>query len=199
MPSYITDKKVLNHQMKPGEIALLAYQTCEYWNAAIFYGKHYIDCFLDNNDDTDPWDGNAEFFPTIDKMNLISAIHHAIEGIEKLSVETEDSSLQAVLTAIYSVAPMEDIRNLRNMNEHGLSYQLGVGRHQDEYCSTVENNGYTIHTNARWTILHGDAKLFIVGNVRIDLLLLTMKDQLPAVHEKTTEIFIQAFSSIHDS
>lgn len=199
MSSYITDKKVLNHQMKPGEIALLAYQTCEYWNAAIFYCKRYIDCFLNKNDDTDPWDGNAEFFPTVDKMNLISTIHHAIEGIEKLSIETEDSSLQAVLTAIYTVAPMEDIRNLRNMNEHGLSYQLGVGNRQDEYCSTVESNGYTIHTNARWTILHGDAKLFIIGNVRIKLLLLTMKEQLSTVHEKTKEIFIQAYSSAHDS
>ena len=117
---------------------------------------------------------------------------HSSEDLEKLDYECQregDVSLQAVLQAIETVAPLKDIKNLRDMNEHSLDYLLEEGQKQDQFRSLVEKDGYTIHTTASWTIVHGDAKIMFLGKVEIDKLLLVMKEQLPFVREKTKVLF----------
>ncbi|MBQ7314470.1 MAG: hypothetical protein IJW83_00465 [Clostridia bacterium] len=100
-----------------------------------------------------------------------------------------DATFQAVLDAIEAVASLEDIKNLRDMNEHGLDYLVDKGRKQDDYRKTVEKGEYKIHTTAAWTHVHGDAQLILLGNVEIDKLLLVMKEHHSIVKSKTKEIF----------
>ena len=61
----------------------------------------------------------------VERMFLITAIYHAIEDLRKLGIEMQrrnDNSLQPVLESIQAVASFEDIKNMRDMNEHGLDY-----------------------------------------------------------------------------
>lgn len=171
---------------------LLAYQTCQWWNAVFIQAKRFIDV-LDESNGKEPWGSGGETSAFLaERAFLIMAIHHAIEDLEKLDIECQregDASLQSVFQAIETVALLEDIKNLRDMNEHNLDYLLEKGKHQDLFRSVVEKNGYKIHTTAAWTIVHGDAKAMLLGTVEIDKLLLVMKEQLPFVRKKTKEIF----------
>ena len=171
---------------------LLAYQTCQWWNAVFIQAKRFTEV-LDKSNGEEPWESRGETSAFLaERAFLIMAIHHAIEDLEKLDYECRregDSSLQSVLQAIETVASLEELKNLRDMNEHNLDYLLGSGRKQDIFRSVVEKNGYTIHTTAAWTIVHGDAQTMLLGNVEIDKLLLVMKEQLPFVREKTKEVF----------
>ena len=171
---------------------MLAYQTCQWWNAVIVQAKRFFVALEDDQGET-PWDiGTAYSMFLAERMFLIMAIYHAVEDLEKLDYECQregDVSLQAVLQAIETVAPLKDIKNLRDMNEHSLDYLLEEGQKQDQFRSLVEKDGYTIHTTASWTIVHGDAKIMFLGKVEIDKLLLVMKEQLPFVREKTKVLF----------
>lgn len=185
-------KDIKEKKMTSTQRFLLAYQTCQWWNAVFIQAKRFVDV-LDNGNGEEPWESGGETSAFLaERTFLIMAIHHAIEDLEKLDFECQregDASLQSVLQAIETVASLEDIKNLRDMNEHNLDYLLEKGKYQDLFRSVVEKNGYTIHTTAAWTIVHGDAKTMLLGNVEIDKLLLVMKNQLPFVREKMKEVF----------
>ncbi len=185
-------KDIKEKEMTSTQRYLLAYQTCQWWNAVFIQAKRFTDV-LDKSNGEEPWESGAETSAFLaERAFLIMAIHHAIEDLEKLDYECRregDSSLQSVLQAIETVASLEEIKNLRDMNEHNLDYLLEQGRKQEQFRSVVEKNGYTIHTTAAWTIIHGDAKTMLLGNVEIDKLLLVMKEQLPFVQKKTKSIF----------
>lgn len=185
-------KDIKEKEMTSTQRFLLAYQTCQWWNAAFVQAKRFFDV-LDENHGGTPWDqGDANSMFVAERSFLIMAIYHAIEELEKLDYECRregDTSLQSVLQDIETVAPLQDIKNLRDMNEHNLDYLLDEGRKQDLFRSVVKKNGYDIHTTAAWTIVHGDAKTILLGTVEIDKLLLVMKEQLPFIREKTKEIF----------
>ena len=70
---------------------------------------------------------------------------------------------------------------------------MDLGDRQKKYCKTVDEDNFKIRTNAAWTVIDGNAKVFLLGNVRIDKLLLAMKEQRPIVHNKTREIFYNSF------
>ena len=171
---------------------LLAYQTCQWWNAVFAQAKRFFAVLEESHGGT-PWDqGDANSMFVAERMFLIVAIYHAIEDLEKLDYECQregDASLQVVLQAIETVAPLQDIKNLRDMNEHNLDYLLEEGQKQDQFRSLVKKNGFAIHTTASWTIVHDDAKIMLLGRVEIDKLLLVMKEQLPFVQEKTKALF----------
>lgn len=185
-------KDIKEKKMTSTQRFLLAYQTCQWWNAVFIQAKRFIDV-LDESNGEEPWESGGETSAFLaERAFLIMAIHHAIEDLEKLDFEYQregDASLQPVLQAIETVASLEDIKNLRDMNEHNLDYLMDEGRKQDQFRSVVEKNGYAIHTTAAWTIVHGDAKTMLLGTVEIDKLLLVMKEQLPFVREKTKEVF----------
>lgn len=174
------------------QLELLSYRTCQWWNAVFVQARRFLDAF-DADHGRDPWDeANKDVVLVSERMFFITAIHHAVEYLEKLNIELQrmgDLSLQTVLNSIEKVAPLKDIKNLRNMNEHGFEYLVEKGRNQDQFCSTVIKGSYKIQTNAAWTIVHGDAQTFLFGNVPIDKLLFVMKEQLPLVRVKTKEIF----------
>ena len=185
-------KSIKEKEMTSTQRFMLAYQTCQWWNAVIVQAKRFFVALEDDQGET-PWDiGTAYSMFLAERMFLIMAIYHAVEDLEKLDYECQregDVSLQAVLQAIETVAPLKDIKNLRDMNEHSLDYLLEDGDKQDEFRSLVKKDGYTIHTTASWTIVHGDAKIMLLGKVEIDKLLLVMKEQLPFVREKTKALF----------
>ena len=185
-------KKIKEAEMTSTQLFILSMQTCQWWNAVFIQAKRFFD-ILESDHGGTPWDeGNSNSMFVAERMFLITALHHAIENLQKLNIELQrnnDATFQAVLDAIETVASLEDIKNLRDMNEHGLDYLVDKGRKQDDYRKTVEKGEYKIHTPAAWTHVHGDANLILLGNVEIDKLLLVMKEQLPIVKAKTKEIF----------
>ena len=185
-------KDVEKTQMTSTQLFILSMQTCQWWNAVFIQAKRFFD-ILESDHGGTPWDeGNSNSMFVAERMFLITALHHAIENLQKLNIELQrnnDATFQAVLDAIELVAPLEDIKNLRDMNEHGLDYLVDKGKKQDDYRKTVEKGDYRIHTTAAWTHVYGDAELILLGNVEIDKLLLVMKEQLPIVKAKTKEIF----------
>ena len=185
-------KKIREKEMTSTQRFLLAYQTCQWWNAVFVQAKRFFDVLNENHGGT-PWDsGDANSMFVAERMFLIMAIHHAIEDLEKLDYECQregDTSLQEVFQAIETVAPLQDIKNLRDMNEHNLDYLLEEGLKQDQFQSLVEKNGHEMYTTAAWTVVNGDAKTMLLGKVEIDKLLLVMKEQLPFVREKTKALF----------
>ena len=185
-------KKIKEAEMTSTQLFILSMQTCQWWNAVFIQAKRFFD-ILESDHGGTPWDeGNSNSMFVAERMFLITALHHTIENLQKLNIELQrnnDATFQAVLDAIELVAPLEDIKNLRDMNEHGLDYLVDKGKKQDDYRKTVEKGDYRIHTTAAWTHVYGDAELILLGNVEIDKLLLIMKEQLPIVKAKTKEIF----------
>ena len=122
---------------------------------------------------------------------------NAIENLEKLDYELQrigDSSMRGVLDAIDAVAPLEDIKNLRNMNEHILDYLMDEGHKQNQFKTTVNKNGYTILTTAAWTYEHIDADVTLIGNIDINRLIQCITNQLSLVRKKTKEVFENALT-----
>lgn len=170
----------------------LAHQTCQWWNAVFVQANRFFDA-LDKNCGDMPWEGCDENHMLIpERTFLIIAIYHAIEDLQKLDIEMqrrEDFSLHPILDEITAVAPLQDIKNLRDMNEHGLDYLVGMGQKQSQYQMRTTQNGYKFATTPSWTIVHGDTKVILFGNVRMDRLLIAMKKLLPIIQAKTKEIF----------
>lgn len=184
-------KDIKEKEMTNIQRLLLSHQTCQWWNAVIVQAKRFLEVMKDDHGG-DPWSNEYDYIFIAERMFLITAIFHAVENLEKLDNELQrsgDTSLQTVMQDIEKVAPLQDIKNLRDMNEHGLDYLMNEGRKQDLFRTTVKKNEYTIYTTAAWTVDHGDAKTMLLGNVEIDKLLATMKKQLPFVQAKTKEVF----------
>ena len=192
-------KDIKEKEMTSTQRFLLAYQTCQWWNAVFVQAKRFFDV-LEKSHGGSPWDeGDANSMVIAERVFFITAIYHAIEDLEKLDYEClreGDPSLHPVLQAIDTVAPLEDIKNLRDMNEHQLDYLLDAGQKQDQFRSVVEKNEYKIYTTATWTIVHGDAETMLLGNVEIDKLLLVMKEQLPFVRKKAKEVFNKEITAV---
>lgn len=185
-------KDVKEQELNSTQLWMLSCQTCQWWNAVFIQAKRFFDVLEKCHGET-PWDNNdvSSMF-LAERMFLIVALHHAIEDLEKLDIESQrtgDNSFKPVLQAIEAVAPLEDIKNLRDMNEHNLDYLVEKGRKQNEFRTVVNKNDTEILTTAAWTHINGDAKLFLLGNVEIDKLLFAMKQQLPVVQAKTKELF----------
>ena len=188
-------KKVKEAEMTSTQLFILSMQTCQWWNAVFIQAKRFLEV-LENDHGGTPWDeGDANSMFVAERMFLITALHHAIENLQKLNIELQrnnDCTFQTVLDAIEMVAPLKDIKNLRDMNEHGLDYLMDKGRKQEDFRKTVKKGDYEIHTTAAWTHVHGDAKVILLGTVAIDNLLLAMKEHHPIVKAKTKEIFEKA-------
>ena len=185
-------KEVKKQEMTSTQLFLLSYQTCQWWNAVIIQAQRFFDVLEKEHGGT-PWDNGDENSMFIaERMFLITAIYHAIENLQKFDVELQrnnDYSMKSVLQEIEKVALFDDIKNLRDMNEHGLDYLVNKGRKQEQFHSTVIKDDYKIITTAAWTHINGDKKMILLGNVQVDKLLIVMKKQLEAVRDKTKEVF----------
>ena len=183
----------MEQQKMNGEQLLhLSYQTCQWWNAVFVQARRFLDASEASHGGT-PWDEENEgSMLVVERMFFITAIYHAIEDLRKLEIEMQrrnDNSLQPVLESIQAVASFEDIKNMRDMNEHGLDYLVGKGQKPDQYQLTVHREHYKLTTTPAWTFINGNEGIMLFGNVEIIKLLSTMKEHLPLVREKTKEIF----------
>lgn len=106
-------KDIKEKEMTSTQRYLLAYQTCQWWNAVFVQAKRFFDV-LDENHGGTPWDqGDANSMFVAERMFLIMAIYHAIEDLEKLDYECQrkgDASFQPVLQRIETVASLKDIK-----------------------------------------------------------------------------------------
>lgn len=152
---------IKSQKMTSKQFALLAYQTCQWWNAIIIQTKRFLDV-LENVHGETSWE-NTKNIIIAERIFLITAIHHAVENIQKLDVELQrvnDNSFENVLQEFEKVAPINDIKNLRNMNEHSLEYLIGKGFKQDQFYSTIKNNNHKITIAANYTYINGEKKSF---------------------------------------
>ena len=190
-------KEIEELELTDWQLEQLAHHTCQWWNAVLTQGKRFIDA-LQSDHGKEPWDkSNTNNMFVAERIFFITAIHHAIEYLQKLNIElqrADDWSLQNVLEAIEEVAPLQDILSLRNMNEHGLEYLLGKRRKQKEFISTAKTGDCAIKIPANMTFVHGGAQVFLLGNVPIDKLLSVMREQLPVVYLKTKGIHYKPLS-----
>lgn len=176
------------------QLNILSFQTCQWWNAVIIQAKRFLDALSSNKGGT-PWeeDETNSIF-VADRLFLVIAIHHAIEDLQKLNIELlrkNDKALEKVLASIDDAVPLQDIRNLRDMNIHNLDYLVGKGFKQDSFKSEVDDGKHKIITTAAWTYSNGDTKSIYVGKVHLDKLLRIMQEQLPIVRTKTEQVFME--------
>ena len=185
-------RDIKEQELTSTQLFLLSYQTCQWWNAVFVQAERFF-CALEKNHGGTPWDiENANCLFGAERTFLITAIFHAIEDLEKLDYEIQrsgDFSLMPVLESIEQIAPLYEIKNLRDMNEHSLDYLMEMGQKQDQFRTTIQNGDCSIPTTAAWTYVDGDAKIMALGRIKIDKLLLEMKAQFSLVQAKTKEIF----------
>ena len=80
-------KDIKEKEMTSTQRFLLAYQTCQWWNAVFIQAKRFFDV-LDESHGGTPWDqGDANSMFVAERMFLIMAVYHAIEDLEKLDTE----------------------------------------------------------------------------------------------------------------
>lgn len=79
------------------------------------------------------------------------------------------------------------------MNEHNLDYLSNNGNYQKEFTTTIKRGGYTFETNAFVTLIHGNAKIFLIGGIEIDKLLFRFKENMPQIQKKSKEVFERYF------
>lgn len=171
------------------QLVHLAHQTCQWWSAVFIQAERFLTAMESNNGRL-PWEeGSTILIP--ERMFLITALHHAIEGLQKLDIELQrinDFSLQPVLEAVEKVVSVQDLVTLRNMNEHNLDYMIGEGNRQEKYETVLQAGDYKVATNAAWTVMIGSENVFSLGDVRIDQVLEVMKEQKQVVFHKAQEI-----------
>ena len=109
-----------------------------------------------------------------------------------------DKTFETVLKEIEKAANLDDIKNLRDMNEHYLDYLVDLGQKQDQFRTAYKKDGRDILTTAAWTQIDSNADMILLGNVEINKLLRVMEKQLPIVRSKTREIYDMAMRSDDD-
>lgn len=53
--------------------------------------------------------------------------------------------------------------------------------------------GVPFETNAFVTLIHGDAKIFLIGSIEIDKLLVRFKENMAQIQKKSKEVFERYF------
>ncbi|MBQ3023851.1 MAG: hypothetical protein IJD23_00910 [Spirochaetaceae bacterium] len=180
------NEKVKKKEISNEEFALLAYECCTWWNSVIIQYERFID--LEENNDM-PWDNPNSIFIS-ERLYLITVIHHAIEYLEKLNHELVKENcvvFEDVIKKIERVTSINDIINLRNMNEHRMDYSLKLGHKQNEFESSIllEKNKYK--TNAFISFSRNGCLFF--GNVPIKELIEVIKSEIQFIRTQTKEIF----------
>ena len=78
-------KDVKKHQMTNTQLFILSQKVCQWWNAVFIQADRFFDVLNTSHGGT-PWDNcdkNSMF--VADRMFLITAIHNAVEDLQKLN------------------------------------------------------------------------------------------------------------------
>ena len=185
-------KDVNKHQMTNTQLFILSQKVCQWWNAVFIQADRFFDVLNTSHGGT-PWDNcekNSMF--VADRMFLITAIHNAVEDLQKLNIELQrekDNSLQSVLNDIDKIAPWDDLKNLRDMNVHDLDYLVEKGQKEEKFRSKVKLGNTEVLTTAAWTHINHDENVILVGNIKIKELLSVMETHLPFIRQKTKKVY----------
>ena len=184
------DAKVKVTPLSKDQTARIAFQTCQWWRAVFVQGKRFLDVF--DSDEVDwPWDDNEDRNAyNVERLLLITTIHHAIEHLEVLNDELMrrgDNSLNEVYQKVCTVS--EKLNMVRNVNEHQLEYIVLPEKNAEKFFCTATKNGISLNTNRLQTILLGKQKIFTIGDVDFGELLINMKEQYLTVKRVTESIF----------
>lgn len=178
------------------QLEMLVCQCGQWYNSVLVQGKRFLDAF-DAAHGQFPWDNEPNIFLS-EKMFLITAIHHAIQYLEKLDEELEERGDMSFRPFLEGIAPKEErrkIKDWRNMNEHEIEYLIGEGRYPGKNTSIVEKNGHKFKINANVTFLHGGIGVFLIGGIEIDKLLSKFKKNQPQILEKLKNVFISTLTA----
>lgn len=181
-------------------LAMIALRTDKWSHMVITQAKRFLEAFDERTGGLCPWEqgGDKDLF-ICERLFLITALHHSLEGINGLIKELGNRNdslkeeLMAIKDKIASESDIKKIRDLRNMNEHDIDYLSGHGNAQKRFTGEVERNGHKYVTNAHWTILIGDAESFTIGNVQIGDLIEKFKEQLPMIDGVCERIFMKYY------
>lgn len=188
--------QIKNLELDHRATAHIAYLTCQWWDGVFIQAERFFSASANYNGEF-PWEKNwinSTFL--MERLFLITSIHHALEYTEKLNIDFKkknDFYFQKIIDEINRNIPIKDIYELRNMNEHEFDYFIGMGDRQQNYKSTVFYNSLKVETSANITFIDSSKNIFIFGNVNISKLLEIMKTYLPFIQKKTEEIFLQNF------
>lgn len=189
-------KRTEEKLMSDDQLRYLALHTCQWCQAVIKQGHRFFNTLEQIHGD-EPWDENEQSSMFLaDKVFLITSINHAIVNLERFVYELKqrnDLSFHTILEAIGTQEERIRIKRWRNMNEHDLDYLMGYGNEQDKFISMVSKGTYQFEVNAFVTCIHGDAKVFLIGDIEIDKLLVKFKENLQSIKKKTKEIFFSTF------
>ena len=185
------DAKVKVTPLSKDQTARIAIQTSKWWRAVFVQGRRFLDVF--DSDEVDwPWDDNEDRNAyNVERLLLITTIHHAIEHLEVLNdelVRRGDNSLNEVYQKVGATVS-EKLNLVRNVNEHQLEYIVLPEKHAEKFFCTATKNGISLNTNRLQTVLLGKQKIFTIGDVDFGELLINMKEQYPTVKRVTESIF----------
>lgn len=172
--------------------------SVQWWNAIPIVGSRFLD-LLESSNRSLPWELQGQNYILIPQRTLlITTIFHAISSLEKLNQELDNQKypkLQEFLNRIEAVEQIQNIKRLRNMNEHDYDYTVGKGRKQGDFASVVTKGEYSFGTNAFWTIVHGHAEVLLVGNINLVPLLKILKELRTEVLETMKQIYADTYLS----
>ena len=82
-------KNIKESEMTSTQLFILSMQTCQWWNAVFVQAKRFFEVLEINHGGT-PWDESEDNSMFVaERMFLITALHHAIENLQKLNVELQ--------------------------------------------------------------------------------------------------------------
>ena len=185
-------KDVLEKELTSTQKFILSMDTCQWWNAVEMQACRFYQILKQPHGGT-PWDKDEQISAFVaDRMFLIVAIFHAIENLEKMNMELSrkgDNSLQIILNDIEHVAPLKDIKNLRDMNIHKLDYLVEKGQKKEQFRTTISEGDRQHLTTAAWTHIDHDTNSVFLGNVNLGKLLDVFNKHSPFVRTKSREVY----------
>ena len=185
--------------MTARELAEVAVRTCQWVHIFRVQEKRFLEDFDRDRDGKYPWEGDDEVSLFVgDRIFMISAIHHVINGLDylkkELNIRNESTKeIEAVLKEIAGEEIRRDLKLLRNMNEHDIEYMTENGRKQDQLQRQFKKNGVTYSINAQWTFVDGEKEVFLIGNIDMFELAKSVKKQIKNIDNICRQIFEKYF------
>ena len=181
------------------ELAEIAVRTCQWTHIFHVQVKRFLEDFDRKGEGICPWEGDDEVSLFVgDRMFMISAIQHVINGLDYMNRELysrneSTEEIEGILKHIADNETRNNLKLLRNMNEHDIEYMAENGRKQDQFVRQLKKNGINYSINAHWTFVDGKNKVFLIGNVDVVALMESVKEQSKNIDKLCSEIFYKYY------
>ena len=185
--------------MTARELAEIAVRTCQWTHIFQVQVKRFLEDFDRKGDGVFPWEGDDEMSLFAgDRIFMISAIQHVINGLDYMKSELRlrnesTEQIEEILNHIAAEETRNNIKLLRNMNEHDIEYMAGNGRKQDQFVRQLKKNGIEYSINAHWTFIDGKNKVFLIGNIDVIALAKEVKKQSRNIDKLCSELFCKYY------